>query len=387
MAPLVTCPNCFASLKLRTLPVPGKRLRCPKCKQPFKPELEVQSLQNESDWMGDDGYEEAPARPPRRRSSTAKRKPQKTGLSRGAKAGIFAGMAIGLSILAVVIFSLVHDNKAAKVAVGGPSILSDQIIPQEDYAAFRNHFRTTLRHHGPSPQPGAQVRIPLGATQLAYKSGDLQLAGVLGIPSGNQAVPAVVFLHGGFAFGDGDWEMVRPFLDAGFAVLVPILRGENQQPGTFSLYYDEVNDVMAATEELAKNPRIKSDQIFVAGHSAGGTLAILSSMASPSFKAAASFSGMMDCHSENKAPLLVFDPTDQLELAARSPTTFSGSFKCPARLFYGDQEAWCVKETEFTANDAKARGRDVETVVVSGDHFTSVPEAMNQAIMFFRSKL
>lgn len=214
------------------------------------------------------------------------------------------------------------------------------------------------------------MALPLGVTEDATKK-----------------VPAVVFLHGGFAFGGGDWEMVTPYLDAGFAVMVPILRGENFQPSDFTLYYDEVEDVLAATEEFSKQPQIDAERIFVAGHSAGGTLATLSSMASDRFRAIASFSGMMDARSENKPPLLVFDVSDAEELLARSAVLFPGSFKSPARLYYGQQELWAVTETRKTAADAQMHGLDVTAVVVPGDHFSSVPAAMQDSIEFFRSKL
>jgi predicted Zn finger-like uncharacterized protein len=43
MATRVTCPNCSAALKLANAPPAGKRIRCPKCSEPFLPEIEEDS--------------------------------------------------------------------------------------------------------------------------------------------------------------------------------------------------------------------------------------------------------------------------------------------------------------------------------------------------------
>jgi dipeptidyl aminopeptidase/acylaminoacyl peptidase len=255
----------------------------------------------------------------------------------------------------------------------------------EDYITFRSRFQSRLTVKGPSPQVGKPLERIKGTFQIEYESDGTQLQAILGIPPKGGKLPVVVFLHGGFAFGDSDWDMAKPFLDAGYVVLMPILRGENQQPGTFSLYYDEVNDVLAATEKLKKHPRVLPDQIFVAGHSAGGTLAILSSMASNHYRGAASLSGSMDVRSERKKPLLVFDTADIDEQRARSPLLFAEHFQCPTMLYYGDQEKWAVKETTLTFEKAKLAKVAVSVKVIKGDHYSSVPEASADAIRFFES--
>ena len=287
---------------------------------------------------------------------------------------------------------LLGCGESSHVSLSSTSSASTQLVKQEDYASFRSRFRTNLVRTGPSPQPAGPLSIPSGASKLTYKSDSLTLNALYSLPNGYQRdssnkVPAVVFLHGGFAFGDGDWEMVLPYLDAGFAVMIPLLRGENFQAGDFTLYYREVDDVLAADVELTKQSEIDHERIFIAGHSAGGTLATLASLASNRFRAVASFSGMMDVRSENKAPLLVFDTADPDEIRARSAIEFSASFKSPARLYFGQQERWALQETNATANQAQKHGLDVKAVVVPGDHFSSVPPAMLQSIKFFQSEL
>src|SRR5262249_407268 len=155
-----------------------------------------------------------------------------------------------------------------------------------------------------------------------------------------------------------DWKQAQPFRDAGFVVMTPILRGENGQPGAFSMFYDEVDDVLAAAEALAKLPYVDADRLYVAGHSAGGTLPLLAALTSKRFRAAGAFSGSPDqvrfIHGrEAEAP---FDATNARELQMRSPLAFPKSFQCPVRLYYGSAEFFFAASSKKTAQLAKEAG-------------------------------
>src|SRR5262249_29615237 len=158
-------------------------------------------------------------------------------------------------------------------------------------------------------------------------------------PDDGRKRPAVLFLHGGFAFGGDDWDMPQPYRDAGYIVMIPILRGENGQPGSYSMFYDEVDDVLAAASALAALPYVDSDRIFLSGHSAGGTLVTLAAMTSDQFRAAASFSGSPDQKANALSqPILVsFDQSDSREFQLRSPVAYATSFKSPVRMYFGSQ--------------------------------------------------
>lgn len=62
---------------------------------------------------------------------------------------------------------------------------------------------------------------------------------------------------------------------------------------------------------------------------------------------------------------------------------FLHSFKCPARLYYGNEETWLDASSRETARRAKASGVDVEAVAVEGNHFTMVERAIPLVIKFF----
>jgi dienelactone hydrolase len=226
------------------------------------------------------------------------------------------------------------------------------------------------------------LRTPPGATRIDYTSGGMKLAAyVSAAPTDGTKRPGVLFLHGGFGFGDGDWEMAQPYRDAGYVVMLPTLRAENGQPGHFTLYFEEVDDVLAAADAFAALPYVDSGRLFVAGHSAGGSLATLAAMASNRFRGAASLGGCMD--QRLNADIAPFDTKDDREFRIRSPLDFAGSFQCPARLYYGNTELLLADAIRRTATQAKQRGLDVEAVSVPGDHMTAAEPAIRQSLTFF----
>jgi dienelactone hydrolase len=259
----------------------------------------------------------------------------------------------------------------------------------EDYAQARQHFQTKLLHQRSAPQWGKIERPPAGVREQAYVSGTLRLRAWVNGPSPDgRRRPAVLFLHGGFAFGADDWEQTQPFRAAGFVVMAPTLRGENGLPGSYSMFYNEVEDVLAAAETLAQLNYVDSNRIYIAGHSVGGTLTMLAAMTSNRFRAAASFSGSPDqgVWARGQPELIPFDPSDQREFQMRSPLAFPRSFKCPLRLYYGSQEFFFASSSQRTAELAQAAGLDVQAMSVPGDHMSMVEPAMTQAITFFQRK-
>jgi dipeptidyl aminopeptidase/acylaminoacyl peptidase len=224
---------------------------------------------------------------------------------------------------------------APRPKVKEPSWEPEVAVQSGDYAQTRKQFRTKLLERGSAPQKEAMPNAPAGVSVVEFPSGDLRLKAWVNRPADGDTVtkPAVLFLHGGFAFGLDDWQMARPYRDAGYVVLTPILRGENGQAGVFSLLYDEVDDALAAADYLRKQPYVDRARMFIAGHSVGGILALLSAQASPHFRAAASFSGCTDqvllCKHGIPQDDIPFDTADPREFQLRSPLAYAGSFKCP----------------------------------------------------------
>ncbi len=255
-----------------------------------------------------------------------------------------------------------------------------------DYAKARGEFRTKLKWRGPSPQEGEPIADVPGTRRVEYRSaGHALTAFVSPAPEGTPR-PAVLFLHGGFAFGAEDWDMTRPFQDAGFVVMMPLLRGENGQPGTFSFFYDEVEDVLAAAEALASQPGVDPKRVYVTGHSVGGTLAPPTAQASPRYRAASALTGSPDQVSiaEGREDILPFNPEDSREFEMRSPLSFATSLKCPTRLYFGSEEPYFAVPSRQLAIRARKAGLDVAAQQLQGDHFSAVPEGIQRSIAFFR---
>src|SRR5688572_18252408 len=95
----------------------------------------------------------------------------------------------------------------------------------------------------PAGNPYVKTKYPAKAGELvAYLTPD---------PKDGKRRPAIVWAHGGFGgIGEYYWkpqpagndQTPKAFLDAGFVVMLPSWRGENENPGKFELFYGEVDD-------------------------------------------------------------------------------------------------------------------------------------------------
>ena len=360
MPNFVYCPECDHRIPLGSGDAPRRKVRCPVCGARVRSAEDVNA-----DWDNDD-------RPRRRRPP--QRSQAKVWL-------IVAGVIAGLVVLGCggIIFLGIRAIR--------PTSFPEQT---EDYVQARSHFQTKLMRQGAAPQEWVQEVPPPGVDEVQYTSGTLKLKAWVTHPEARPAKkPAVVFLHGGFAFGEEDWDMTQPFQDAGFVVMTPMLRGENGLPGSYSMFYNEVDDVLAAAEMFAKMPHVDSQHMYIAGHSVGGTVTLLTALTSTRFRAAASFSGSPDqvawARTEDD-DVVPFDKSNKLEFQMRSPLAYPRSFKCPVRMFYGSQEFLFSRPSQKTAELARAANLDVQAVQIPGDHDTAVDPAIQQAILFFKAK-
>lgn len=234
------------------------------------------------------------------------------------------------------------------------------------------------------------MKAPPGAVQVTYSQTPKLVGWLSTNPPGEDPGikrPAIVFLHGGFALSREDWDMAKPYRDAGYIVFMPALRGENGQPGEYSMFYNEVNDVVAALDFVLKRPNLSHRQVYLAGHSVGGTLALLTAMSTDKAKAAVSFSAAPDVQawSKGQPEVIPFNPSDEREFEIRSPQSFPGSFKAPVRLYYGDREEWCRQASDDLVAVAKdASEIEISSFAMPGDHFTAVAPAMQSSLKFFQ---
>ena len=291
-----------------------------------------------------------------------------------------------LSFLTFVAVSPAQD----KSVVAEPDYRPRVEVQHGEFATARANFKTQLRRYGPAPTEWQDTVVPPEASEITYLSGSLRLKAWLGLPAdANKKHPAVLYLHSGFDFSKDSWDLVRPFREAGYVVMLPTVRGENGQHGVFTLYYDEVSDVMSAADYLKNLPQVDSNRLFVTGYSVGGTLTMLASELYPHFRAAASISGTPDVATylkyAGRAPYNApFDPADAREALIRSPLAWAENVKCPIRLYYGTEEDYFAIATPAMASAAKAKGIDAEALAVKGDHGSIGDTSIALALAFFQ---
>jgi acetyl esterase/lipase len=259
-----------------------------------------------------------------------------------------------------------------------------------DYEHERRKFHTTLLNKGPAPDKYEALVAPPGADQIFYRSGyggELELvAWVSRYERTRKPRPAILFLHGGNAIGQGHWQLMKPYIDAGYVVMIPSMRGENGQKGNFSGFYDEVDDVLAASDRLRHMPGIDPHRIFLAGHSIGGTLAMLTAMSTHRFRAAAPISGNPDAFAffDRYPQDIRFDDKNPREFQMRSPVCYAHSFKCPMKVMHGSEEVHFVTRVGVLSKRAHAARVSMDVDVLPGGHFSALPAEIERSLQFFK---
>ena len=248
-------------------------------------------------------------------------------------------------------------------------------IPQSEYRFHERRLthQTRLQKRGPSPQAGQADLKPDFGKVVEYTQG---LKAWLVRPKGVSGdVPAVVFLHGGYAFGGGDFTDALPFRDAGFALMTPILRGENGQPGDFEMMYGELNDAVAAVDWLAQQPGINAKRIYVFGHSVGANMAGMMSLMPDAKVRMTGGAGGIYPQEVWMGWSTPFDPRDTLEGQLRLFTPHIDDLVHPHVAYVGADDGLASFAPAVRAT-AEALKKPVTVIKLAGDHFSSLRPAI-----------
>ena len=277
-----------------------------------------------------------------------------------------------------------NSEARTAAATGAPS----SSVRRTSYLERLAHFHTRLVRTGPAPQAfDAAEHLPAGVREIRYPSNGLELKAWVGFPPGAREgakVPGVVYFHGGFAFGADDFEVARPFLQAGLAVMCPMLRGENGNPGAFELYLGEVRDAQAAVAWLAHQNNIDAKHLYTFGHSAGGVISALLSLQEVPIRHGGSAGGLYGPELFDwMRPQVPFAQDDPEERQLRVLVGNIAWMKHPHFAFVGDGDP---KQAVQLAQAEQTPQSPLQIVTVHGNHLTSLPDAVSAYVKVIQER-
>lgn len=248
--------------------------------------------------------------------------------------GAIAAIAMGM-VLLVTAGCGKDDDGAAKGPFEGKTLLeARQASPTHLVRQEREGFPPD----SPPPQLFQLVRYDSPAGKLA--------AYVTPSPRDGRKHPAIIWISGGFSnsIGAHAWEPASPdddqsasqYRSAGIVMMYPSLRGGNDNPGVKESFFGEVDDVLAAAEFLARQDYVDPSQIYLGGHSTGGTLVLLAAACSDRFRAVFSFGPCAD-PAQYGVKSVVFPISNEKERILRAPVRWLDQIQCPTFIFEGTE--------------------------------------------------
>lgn len=273
----------------------------------------------------------------------------------------------------------------------------EEVVPYSPFAERLASHRTRLLVSGPS-QGSALESPPPGSREVSYQSAGLTLRGWYAVPSSAHSSgrrPAVVYLHNDFALYSESFYNAKPFLDAGYVLMLPSLRGENGNPGDFELLLGEVDDVKAAVRWVQQQPEVDPNFVYVIGHSIGGGLASLLSLhGDVDVRATASVGGTYRTATFHywkrryrDDRLIRFDLADKSETTLRLLVPNLRDLRHPHIAYAGLGDPFDTSYARYMAALAARHGVALTYVPVSGDHMGSVREAVGKFNEFIGNDL
>ncbi|MEQ8789242.1 MAG: prolyl oligopeptidase family serine peptidase [Pirellulaceae bacterium] len=256
--------------------------------------------------------------------------------------------------------------------------LPSSIDESQSLLEAREGFVTTIVNSGesfgaPDDPRGSEFEL------VRYRSpvGDLA-AYVTKDPGDGQRHPAIVWITGGDNNSIGDvWspnprsndQSASAFRKAGVVMMFPSQRGGNDNPGRREGFYGEVDDILAATDHLAGLPYVDPEQIYLGGHSTGGTMVMLVGACSDRYKAVFAL-GPVAAASQYGGDYIYCDLNDEEEIALRSPLFWLHSVKRPMYVLEGGENGnWSAIELMADRNT----NPQIQFFKVPGhDHFSVI---------------
>ncbi len=226
-------------------------------------------------------------------------------------------------------------------------IFGDPERPTESLRELRAGFRTRVfypdvQREAPDEPPArvfelVRYRAPLGEN-AAYVSPSRE----------GERRPAIIWIGGGIQWGiaRNAWaphdrandQSASAFREAGIVLMLPSLRGANENPGRIECFFGEVEDVLAAADYLATRPGVDPHRIYLGGHSTGGTLALLVAASTDRFRAVFAFGPVEDPRAYPSSVRCLPAEVSAEEAAVRTPIHFVDEITTPTFMIEGAVE-------------------------------------------------
>jgi acetyl esterase/lipase len=211
----------------------------------------------------------------------------------------------------------------------------------------RRGFKTKLARNESAKKPVAQPPSNL-LSVVSYDGPAGRLAAYLSlIPKDGKKHPAIVWMIGGDCntidatawkdASESNDQSARAYREAGIVMMIPSLRGGNENPGPKEGFLGEVDDVLAAADYLARQEGVDPERIYLGGHSTGGTMALLTAECSDRFRAVFSLSPI-DKVAGYGPDMWPIDLLNRRESVLRSPRYWLASIHTPVFVFEGTSE-------------------------------------------------
>jgi dienelactone hydrolase len=207
----------------------------------------------------------------------------------------------------------------------------------------RSGFSTKIIRKGskypaiPAPPAGVFERVH-------YKSPAGALAAyVTPKPDGDGKYPAMIWITGGDSNSLDEMWTPKPrdndqsaagYRKQGLVLMLPSLRGGNDNPGQREGFYGEVDDVIAAADYLASLPYVDPKRIYLGGHSTGGTLVMLVAESTRRFRGVFAFGPVASAHYYGEG-YNYYDVKDMQEVKRRAPILWLDSVHSPLFVLEG----------------------------------------------------
>lgn len=257
----------------------------------------------------------------------------------------------------------------------------------QEFLKKKAMFKTNLIRKGTAPGGWTALRLPRGAREVLYQSNDLELKAYILFPGNKRddKKPAVVLFHGGTRLSQEFLEEASPpFLDAGFIVMLPTLRGENGNQGDYELFLGEVDDAAEAVKWLSRQSYVDKDQICTFGYSMGGEISALLSLYDdlpPGFSGSCgAFFGranMFGAVSMFNCPV-PFDINDKEEKKLRTLAGNINNMNYKHYAFIGKDDDQFKEKAYKKINTENTK---LEIIEVEGDHDSSLKFALKEFLI------